>query len=168
MGRQLAEDTRQVKALELAAEGKTYSEIAVALGYADKSGARKLVQRALTARADPSAAQLRVIEGVRLDMLLRAVWPQAMKGETESVREALRISERRARLFGLDAPAEAHHRVDVRRQDEQIQRIKALAAELVEDLERADLPVTSAVTNVTEFPGRNAYDDEYPDGPDAA
>ncbi|MEV5429260.1 hypothetical protein [Streptomyces sp. NPDC052701] len=164
MGRKLAEDARQVKALELAAEGKTYSEIAAALGYSDKSGARKLVQRALAARADPSAAQLRVIEGVRLDMLLRAVWPHAMKGETESVREAVRISERRAKLFGLDAPAV--HKVDMQQRDERVARIKALAAQLVDDLEQS--AVTSPVTNVTELTAPDPYDNEYPDGSDAA
>ncbi|MFJ4631286.1 hypothetical protein [Streptomyces sp. NPDC088847] len=164
MGRQLAEDTRQARALELAAAGKTYSEIAAELGYADKSGARKLVQRALAARADPSAAQLRVIQGVQLEMLMRAVWPKAMQGDTESVREAVRISERYSKLHGLDAPAV--HKVDVQQHDERVARIKAMAAQLVEDLERD--AVTSPVTNVTELPAPDPYDDKYPSDPDAA
>lgn len=48
--------------------------------------------------------QYRAVEGARLEELHRAVWPAAVAGDLAAAMVALRIMERRARLFGLDAP----------------------------------------------------------------
>ena len=48
--------------------------------------------------------KLRAIELRRLDMMLKAVSPRAMRGDVKAIGAALRISERRAKLLGLDAP----------------------------------------------------------------
>src|SRR5262245_59557013 len=54
-------------------------------------------------RGDESADELRGLELGRLDALLLAAWPQAMKGSAEHLRACVRISESRRRLLGLDA-----------------------------------------------------------------
>lgn len=91
----------QRKAAELRAAGATFREIGKALGI-DHTWARELVLRALDHSQYESAALMRTQEGERLDRLQRAVWGNAMRGNVAAVRAALRIMERRARLFGLD------------------------------------------------------------------
>ena len=47
--------------------------------------------------------------------MLYAVWDDVLQGDANAVHTALRISERRSRLLGLDAPhsIEARTRIDV-------------------------------------------------------
>lgn len=112
------------KAIDMRLEGSTYGMIAVACGYADHTGARYAVNAALEWTIQEPADSLRQIEGVRLDHMSKAValtredvTPVMKAGKLDAEEEAnriasvlpkiqvlLRIQERRARLFGLDAP----------------------------------------------------------------
>ena len=58
---------------------------------------------------------LRELEVQRLDAMLYAVWGNVLQGDVGAVNTALKISERRSRLLGLDAPhtLEARARIDV-------------------------------------------------------
>lgn len=85
-------------------DGLQYDDIAAQLGYASKAGAWKAVTTALKRREAEAVDELRQLEGMRLDALQAAVWPAAMAGDVQAVRAVVTISERRARLFGLDAP----------------------------------------------------------------
>lgn len=118
---------RQEAALQLRRAGLDYQGIAERLGYAGKQGAHSAVQRALRNHIAEGVDHLRALEAARLDALLAAVWPAATEGDVAAVRAALAISERRARLFGLDAPARAQlsvERVDVRSMsDDELQRL---------------------------------------------
>lgn len=96
---------RQRQALELRKAGCSYRVIADQLGYANASGAIKAVAKALRASVQEPAAELRTLELERLDSLLRALWPQAIKGNTAAVDRVLKIMDRRAGYLGLDAPA---------------------------------------------------------------
>lgn len=49
------------------------------------------------------------MENERLDALLLGLWPAARKGDPESVRAAVRVMERRAKLLGLDQPTKTEH-----------------------------------------------------------
>jgi len=92
------------KALALRTAGKTYQEIAVEVGYADRSSAYNAVMDALKAMVREPADQARELELERLDKLTAAVWERAMKGDDFAIDRALKIADRRARLLGLDAP----------------------------------------------------------------
>lgn len=97
---------RQLKALELRRMGKSYHEIAAALGMG-RSQAHKLVQDGLAearAQVAADAAELRAEEVSRLDAMLAGLWPDARRGHLGAVDRVLRLMERRARLLGLDAP----------------------------------------------------------------
>ena len=63
----------------------------------------------------PAVSMLRELEVQRLDAMLYAVWNDAQQGDAGAVSTALKISERRSRLLGLDAPhtVEARTRIDV-------------------------------------------------------
>lgn len=98
------ERERARRAVELRIAGHPYQAIAAELGYRDESGARKAVDRLLSRIAHEGVAELRAVEGRRLDELQRGVWAAAIAGDLEAIKTVLAIMTRRARLFGLDAP----------------------------------------------------------------
>lgn len=99
------ERQRELRAVELALSGLSYSEIAVELGYADKSGSWNAVRRALDRAEQPKVAEYRNLENARLDRLQQAWWTPALEGDEKAAKIVLRIFERRARLNGLDQQA---------------------------------------------------------------
>lgn len=52
------------------------------------------------------ADDLRRLELSRLDEALRAIWPKVKKGDLFAIDRYLKISERRAKLVGLDSKTE--------------------------------------------------------------
>lgn len=94
-----------MKAAQLRAAGSTFREIGATLGI-DPSWAQTLVYRALQETQAEAVDLMRTEEGGRLDRLQRALWGQAMGGDVKAAMGVLRIMERRARLFGLDAPVQ--------------------------------------------------------------
>lgn len=98
---------RRTKAIALRLAGLDNETIATRLGYAGSAAVSKDISRALDANRAAEREwtdELRVVEALRLDRLQAAVWPSAVSGDPRSIDTALRIMERRARLFGLDAP----------------------------------------------------------------
>lgn len=96
---------KRVRALELAAEGMSYDAVAQAVGYSHRGSAHRAVFKALDEREVHDVQTLRRIEGERLDSLLAALWPNIQDGEIEAILTALRITDRRIRLLGLDKKA---------------------------------------------------------------
>lgn len=100
---------RTQEALALRIAGASYREIGRRLG-ADPSTLCRDVVRALDRQEAASVDDLRIVEGERLDRLQAALWPDAVGASSgpdvraRAVNGVLRIMERRARLFGLDAP----------------------------------------------------------------
>jgi hypothetical protein len=102
--KRIAAAERARQALELRKAGAQYADIATTLGYADASGAYRAVSRALAKLTAEPAAELRELELLRLDRMLQAIWEQVIRGSHGAVDRALRISESRRKLLGLDAP----------------------------------------------------------------
>jgi hypothetical protein len=102
---------RERDALELRKAGRSFDEIAGALGYAERGGASKAVSRALAATIQEPADELRRLEAARLDALWGALYPLAIDGQLGAVDRCLAIQSRRAKLLGLDAPP--RHAIDV-------------------------------------------------------
>lgn len=139
---------RDAEAAQLRASGKTYDQIADALGFSDRSLARRAVERALAATVREPADELRQLELIRLD----ALWVEAVKVMTtehitvnngrvivvdgvplkddgptlSAIDRLLKIMERRAKLIGLDSPA----KVEVMTIDALDREIEKLTAEL--------------------------------------
>lgn len=100
-----AAETRLL-ALELRKSGMTYQQIADEIGIS-VSGAFKHVSKALAtfrAKAAEEAETVAALEAERLDSLHQALWPKAIQGDMPAVDRVLKIMERRAKLYGLDAP----------------------------------------------------------------
>ena len=94
---------RHLQALALRKAGATYQEIAKHLGYAHAKGAYTAVASALRATLREPADEVRELEVARLDSALLAVWRRVQVGDDKAIDRLLRISERRAKLLGLDA-----------------------------------------------------------------
>lgn len=131
MSRTRSAETRDKdnRALELRRRGLHYTQIASEMQYRSSASAYDAVQRALSDAAREGAEEVRQVEAQRLDDLTRvlnrvlvtrhyvvtqsgklAVHPETGQPLTDdgpvmqAVAGLVRISERRARLLGLDAP----------------------------------------------------------------
>jgi Arc/MetJ family transcription regulator len=148
---------RDAQACRLRVTGATYDQIAKALEFHDRSGARRAVQRALATTVREPAEELLALEQARLDELTRTL--NRVLGARHYVVSAggkvvlgpdgepltdhgaivhaalalLRVHESRRRLLGTDAPP----RVRVEIIDDEV--IRALAEEADRDIERFEL-----------------------------
>ncbi len=98
--------TKRQQALELRKKCYTYQEIADALGCS-RSGAYKYVSKALaelTEKVRNSADELRELENTRLDELWTKAYDRVQDGDLTAINTCIKISERRAKLNGLDSP----------------------------------------------------------------
>lgn len=97
---------RRVTALRLRKAGASYREIAgqltvdVATAYADV----RAELAALREQTVEEAKELRDLELQRFDEMTAGLWPQIQAGSPPAVSAAVRVSERRAKLLGLDEP----------------------------------------------------------------
>lgn len=117
---------KDMQALDLHMAGVTFERIAEQLGYANRGNAWRSVHRLLDRQEAEGADQLRAVEGARLDRLLVAIWPTAIKGDLKAQAECRRNRESYRRLFGLDAPV----KIDARISDATDSAIAELAAQL--------------------------------------
>jgi hypothetical protein len=109
--RHLEAREREVKALELRKAGLSYPQIGKALGVSQVA-AYKIVMRVLQryeANIQEETEDLREIELQRLDRMLNAIEPKIRRGDLKAIAVAVRISERRSRLLGLDLPQKMEH-----------------------------------------------------------
>lgn len=127
----------EAQALDMRRAGVTYDVIGQRLGI-NPGVAHRYVSEALRRTLQEPADELRTLEVARLDRLEFAVWARAMSGDQAAVQSVLRISERRAKLLGLDAPVRAHVEVT----DTVTAEIERLAASLA----LADQTDTTAVS----------------------
>lgn len=98
---------KRARALELVAEGKSYDQIAEAVGYSHRGSAHKAVFKALKEREVEGVDELRRLEVDRLDALQHALWASAVAGDLKAIHAVLRIIELRARVLGLTSQKSA-------------------------------------------------------------
>lgn len=105
MADNLSLQERRIRAVNLRRAGADYRSIARSLGVS-VSTAWRLVDDALRLVLVDGTERLRQIEGERLDDAQRAMWPAVLSGDVRAVDVFVRLSARRARMFGLDIEAE--------------------------------------------------------------
>lgn len=118
---------RRAKAIRLKIEGHSYTEIAEKLGYSSRGSANSDVRRALEKHVIEEGLAVeawRELELARLDVLQRAIWPEAMEGSPRAIETALKILDRRAKLLGLDSAIKLEV-LTIDALDQQIQRLEA-------------------------------------------
>lgn len=153
---------RDAEAIRLLCEGATYQRIADVLEYGDRSSAHRAVKSALAAIPAPEAAMLREVEGERLDRLIREAFAVLGRDHVHisqggkvvrdddgnliyddgpklaAINTLVRLSERRAKLFGLDAPTRIKASVE---RDDEDGRERELIALIEQHRRRVAAPV---------------------------
>ena len=106
--RRLATLEKQRKALDLRLAGADFTQIAKALGYANRSCAYAAVHAAMAKVVQPGVEELRQANMERINRMRLANWPAAIKGDKDAIGVELRLQEREARYLGLDTqPSDA-------------------------------------------------------------
>lgn len=126
---------RAREALELRRRGKQWAEIADELGYADRASAYNAAKRLLDRTEFEAVEEYRAIEADRLDeahriqaeALEQLAKSRALDAIPPAVSALVKISDRRSKLLGLDAPT----RVDVAHSGEDF---AATAARLMKEI----------------------------------
>lgn len=142
---------RGARLVRLRAQRLTYAQIAEEEGYADAASARNALMRALKRHEAENVTELRALENLGLDTDERAlraiISDRGVKAEHRiaAVNARTRVSARRARLNGLDAPL-------------QVQVSAGVAAELADALAEAEALFTEVVPGMV-----LAVHDEEPD-----
>ena len=98
---------RKAEALRLRRQGKTYAQIAEALGLADPSGAHSLIQRELKSIAETckqDAQELRDEALDKLDYIWRLAMKRAKDGDPKALMVMVAVDKRKAALLGIDKP----------------------------------------------------------------
>ncbi|WP_298207514.1 helix-turn-helix domain-containing protein [Ferrimicrobium sp.] len=94
---------RRAQALELRISGMSYRAIADAMQCAD-STAYELVQSALREIPAQNVEILRTEHDAMIRMLFSKLMPRIDKGEPRAIEVGVKLLERLAKLWGLDAP----------------------------------------------------------------
>jgi hypothetical protein len=84
---------------------------------AERRGDREAVvqeRRVVVARTASAAEELRAQENERLDVAEAAIWESVKEGDLKAIAMFLRISARRSRMNGMDAPVRVDLSVGVR------------------------------------------------------
>lgn len=109
--------TRRTEALALRMAGLSFEAIGERLGIG-MSGARDLVNRTLERAENRLVEQERDLENQRLDRAQAAIWSKVLDGDLKAVDSFLKLSARRAKMNGLDAPIKVDLSVSVRQEME--------------------------------------------------
>lgn len=118
----------QSECLQLRLEGKSFRAIAEITGIA-LATVHARVEAAVALEVNPKAEQLRAIECERLDLYLARLNVRIGKGDTHAIQTALRISERRSKLLGLDMPQRIEASVESHELTQQDIELQALIRE---------------------------------------
>ena len=118
----LATAERRAYVLKLRRAGWTYEKIALAA--VNKFGADQLpagwdtryaykdVKRELDKLHEDNAEtaeDIRQIVTIRMDRMVEALWPKALRGNVAAIDRVTKIDERRCKLWGVDAPQKLEH-----------------------------------------------------------
>jgi transposase len=101
--RRARQRARRVEALSLKLAGVSTAQIAQRMGTKPDT-VRHLINRTLRTAENRAAEEMRALENARLDRAQAAIWSNVLAGDYRAVMVFLQISQRRAKLNGLDSP----------------------------------------------------------------
>ena len=118
---------KRTQAVTYRLAGMTYAQIADACHYSHHTAARVAVTEALRESMHQQVDELRELENLRLDRQLAAIWTTVLAGDIQAGNLALRLSERRSRLNGLDRPTAINVQPDMSEVHSWVQAVLALS-----------------------------------------
>lgn len=136
----------QATCLQLRLDGLSFRAIADTTGI-PLATVHDRITAAITAEVSPLADELRKIECARLDHYLARLQPKIGEGDDRAINTAVRISESRRKLLGLDMPTRIEASIESRevtQQDIELQELireakaknAAVEAELLAERDR--------------------------------
>lgn len=135
--------------MNLRIKGVSFRQIEKMLGI---SNADRVFKRAM-ARTGENTAYVRAeairVEAERLDALQEGLWERATNGNARDVEVALKVLERRAKLFGLDFA----DMLNARAVEIEETKVKMMFAALTKALEAAKVPAARRRDAMTTFLG---------------
>lgn len=99
------ERDRDLRVVQHVRTGKGFDEIARLEGFADKSGAWRAFWRTVNRNEAREVDRWRALQAEQIDAALEAWFPKMLAGDKDAAVITLRLWERQAKLYGLDAPA---------------------------------------------------------------
>lgn len=118
--------------------GATIRDVEAELGI-PRATVQRYKEKALRSVQLPTVDAARQEEIDRLDVIIKAIWPQAEAGDDKAIASYMKVSERRAKLLGLDRPIEVNQTVtEVTAAERELQEMLA-QAERDEAMGRATL-----------------------------
>lgn len=138
-GRDEWDRARRAQALSFRLAGLSWEQIGQRLNISPQ-GATDMVNRTLTRAENRLVEEMRDLEGQRLDRAQLAIWSKVLDGDPRAVDTFLRISARRAKLFGLDAPTKVALSLEIRQEmDEALARLeKVILGEVISGVDEPD------------------------------
>lgn len=103
------------KAMSLKLAGFTTEKIAEQLDVTE-SAVLKYLERVVERVDQRNVDAYRELEKDRLDKVQTAIWTKVLRGDLRAIDTFLRISQRRAKLLGLDMPENVHISVGIRQE----------------------------------------------------
>ena len=100
---------KQRRAVELRLAGRTWQEIADALGYSSHTSAIDAVKTALRKTLDEPSAEFRQLTLERLTKILQVQWPNMLRGEVQAAKICLQAIGDMRQLMGVDTPSRVEH-----------------------------------------------------------
>ena len=121
----IARAEREREAIVLRRGGASYDDIATRLGFADRSGAKKAVERGLSRWMRDSDEELRAMELERSEVIIARLWPliDSDPPDLKAIDTLMKVVDYRAKIAGLYAPRRdridiaVHARVEYRKLD---------------------------------------------------
>lgn len=101
----------KAEALRLRTAGLSYDEIAERLGYSNRSGAYKVVQKALQDTIQEPADEYRTLHRRRLEAIVSAYWSEMQAGNEKAASVVARALADLAELDGLNAPKRLEQKI---------------------------------------------------------
>jgi len=95
---------RDLKCVELRKAGATWQAIADQLGYANRGNAYRAFQAVMKEYPREDVETWRNIISDRYDAMIRALWPDVLRGKLLAVDRVSRILEAQAKLHGANRP----------------------------------------------------------------
>lgn len=111
---QIEEAQKRMQIMNLRISGWSMPEISNLLQITEKEAYGIVLQQLQewTNITREMTEEMRTLELERLDAFLKSLWPKVLAGSPKAIEVALKITERRAKLSGLDAPEKSQIQVE--------------------------------------------------------
>lgn len=126
LARERRNDRQRAEIMSLLMAGLSQDAIGTRLGISRRE-VEYVLTRHLRSQPAQGVAEMRTVENARLNRAQAAIWTRVLEGDLQALDRFMRISERRSRLNGLDAPFQVelsgHVRIEMEQALAELQEI---------------------------------------------